>query len=60
VTLARPRRRATEQNLEAGIAWAARVDLGKVEARLGRVALYTWTEVRRERRFRIVEERRFG
>jgi len=60
VTIARPRGRATEAEREAGLAWASQLDLGSVHARLDRVALYTWSEVRRERLFRIVAERRLG
>ncbi len=57
VTLARPRRRATDADREAGIAWAAGLDLAGVCQTLNRIALYTWDEVRRERLFRIVAER---
>jgi hypothetical protein len=31
-----------------------------VHAKLDRIALYTWSEVRRDRLFRIVAERRIG
>jgi 2'-5' RNA ligase len=58
VTIARPRSRATEANREAGLAWAGELDLRSVHAKLDRIALYTWSEVRRERLFRIVAERR--
>jgi 2'-5' RNA ligase len=58
VTLARPRRRATEDNRRSGLAWAARLDLQAVERRLERIALYTWSDGNRlERLFRIVAER---
>jgi 2'-5' RNA ligase len=60
ITLARPRRRATDADREAGVAWAGALDLRAVAVRLDRVALYTWTEVRTERLFRIVEQRRFA
>lgn len=60
VTLARPRRRATDADRSAGLEWASGLDLGDVRARVDRVALYTWAEVRRERLFRIVEERRLA
>jgi 2'-5' RNA ligase len=60
VTIARPRRRATEANREAGLAWAAELDLRAVHGRLDRIALYTWSDVRRERLFRIVAERGLG
>ena len=58
VTIARPQRRATEAARAAGLQWASALDLGAVEARLDRVALYTWSDGnRRERLFRIVAER---
>lgn len=60
VTLARPRGRATDADRRAGLAWAASLDLGRVHATLDRIALYTWNEIRRERLFRIVVERRLG
>ncbi len=60
VTIARPKRRATEADREAGLAWAALLDLHAAHARLDRIALYTWAEVRRERLFRIVAERRLA
>jgi RNA 2',3'-cyclic 3'-phosphodiesterase len=58
VTLARPRRRAGDEERKAGLDWAASLELGHVEASLDRVALYTWSEMRRERWFRIVREHR--
>ena len=58
ITIARPKRRASSEARAAGLAWAARVDLHSVRARLDRVALYTWSDDRRERLFRIVTERR--
>jgi 2'-5' RNA ligase len=58
VSIARPQRRATEAARAAGLAWAAALDLRAIEARLDRIALYTWSEGnRRERLFRIVAER---
>lgn len=57
VTVARPRGRATEADREAGLRWAESLDLRAVSARLDRIALYTWSELRRERLFRIVTER---
>lgn len=60
VTVARPRRRATDADLAAGLAWAAKLELGSVRARLDRIALYTWADVRCERLFKIVAERRLG
>jgi 2'-5' RNA ligase len=58
ITIARPKRRASTEARAAGLAWAASIDLRSVRARLDRVALYTWSEDRRERLFRIVTERR--
>ena len=57
VSIARPRTRATEADRAAGLLWAAQLELGKVNARLDRIALYTWTEARREQLFQIVAER---
>jgi 2'-5' RNA ligase len=58
VTVARPRPRASDADRDAGLAWARALDVGAVRQTLGRIALYTWAEVRRERLFRIVAERR--
>jgi 2'-5' RNA ligase len=58
VTLARPRRRATDADRAGGLEWARTLELGGVRQTLGRIALYTWAEVRRERLFRIVAERK--
>jgi 2'-5' RNA ligase len=60
VSIARPRGRASDADREAGLAWAAQLDLRAVHAKLDRIALYTWSEVRRERLFRIIAERRLG
>jgi 2'-5' RNA ligase len=60
VTLARVRGRASAESREAGLAWASALELGAVRARLDRIALYTWSEVRRERLFQIVAERRLA
>jgi 2'-5' RNA ligase len=56
VTLARPNRRASDEDRQAGLSWAASVDVRTVACVLDRVALYTWSDVRRERLFRIVAE----
>jgi 2'-5' RNA ligase len=58
VTLARPKGRASAEDRARGLAWAAALELGSVNARLDRIALYTWSERRLERMFRIVAERR--
>jgi 2'-5' RNA ligase len=60
VTLARPTRRASADDRRAGLAWAARLQLGQVCARLDRIALYSWDERRLERLFRVVAERRLA
>ncbi|HEX6765463.1 MAG TPA: 2'-5' RNA ligase family protein [Polyangiaceae bacterium] len=60
VTLARVRGRASAESREAGLAWAASLDLRRVRVRLERIALYTWAESRKERLFRIVTERRLN
>jgi 2'-5' RNA ligase len=58
ITIARPRSRATDADREQGLRWAEGLDLRSVSARLDRIALYTWSEDRRQRLFRIVTERR--
>lgn len=58
ITIARPRRRATPEDRDAGLAWAQSLDLSGVKARLDRIALFTWSDRRSERLFRIVTERR--
>jgi 2'-5' RNA ligase len=60
VTLARPSRRATQSERTAGLEWAASLDLRSVTSNIDRVALYRWSEDRRERLFRVVAERAFG
>jgi len=57
VSLARPRGRASELDREAGLSWAGALQLQGVQARLDRIALYTWSEKRRERLFQVVAER---
>ncbi|MES1177479.1 MAG: 2'-5' RNA ligase family protein [Myxococcales bacterium] len=58
VSIARPRSRASDADRAAGLSWAAQLSLGGIQARLDRIALYTWHEVRRDRLFQIVVERR--
>jgi len=60
VSIARPRARASGADRDAGLAWAAQLQLRSVHARLDRIALYTWSEMRRERLFEIVAERRLA
>ena len=57
VTIAKPRSRVTDAGREAGLVWASTLNLRAIEARLDRLALYTWSEGnRRERLFRIVAQ----
>ncbi|HET7538864.1 MAG TPA: 2'-5' RNA ligase family protein [Polyangiaceae bacterium] len=60
VSLARPRHRASAADRDAGLAWAAGLELQGLPARLDRIALYTWSDARQERLFRIVAERRLA
>lgn len=55
VTVARPQRRATDEQREVGLRWATSVVLPPDRVRLDRVALYTWSERRLPRLFQIVE-----
>lgn len=57
VTIARPRRGATDADRAAGLVWARAVELAGVRRRLDRIALYTWSDRRTERLFKIVAER---
>lgn len=57
VTLARPARKASDEEREAGLVWARGLDLRDVEVLLDAPALYTWSEDRREALFRRVEAR---
>ena len=60
VSIARPRGRASEADREAGLSWAAALQLRGVHACLDRIALYTWHEARHERLFQIVAERKLA
>jgi len=57
VTLARPGRKASDEEREAGLVWARGLNLHRVEVLLGTPALYTWSVDRREALFRRVELR---
>jgi 2'-5' RNA ligase len=58
VSVARPQRRATAASRSAALAWAQGLNLRSIEAKLDRIALYTWSDGnRRERLFRVVAER---
>lgn len=58
VTVARPRRQASEADRAEGLVWARGLDLGRVRRRLDRIALYTWSDQRKERLFKVVAERK--
>ncbi len=60
VTVARPQRRATDPQRDAAARWARGLTLPEGVVRITRIALYTWSDDRRERLFRVVEERRLG
>lgn len=59
-TVARPRRDAGRAEREAGLAWARGLAPLGVRVVLDRIALYTWSEDRRERQFRVVAMRELG
>ena len=56
-TVARPGRSAAGAERAAGLAWARSVPSVNVAVNLDHLALYTWSEDRRERQFRVVAER---
>ena len=56
VTLARPTKRATLAERSAALAWAQTLDLGAPRVRIDRLALYTWSEDRAQRLFRIAAQ----
>ena len=55
LTVARPRRTATYDERKDAVRWAASLDLGAPDVVLDAVALYTWSNERRERLFTIVD-----
>lgn len=57
LTLARPQRRATDEERAAALAWGQALPTAGVPARLPSLALYTWSEDRARRLFRIVQQR---
>lgn len=59
-TVARPGRQAGGPERAAGLAWARSVPPLNTRVILDRLALYTWSEDRRERQFRIMAERRLA
>lgn len=57
VTIARPSRGASAADRAIGESWANALDLRPRTTTIGRIALYTWSEDRTQRQFRIVRER---
>jgi RNA 2',3'-cyclic 3'-phosphodiesterase len=55
VTVARPQRRATDEQRQLGLDWAQSVVLPQERLQLDHIALYTWSERRLPRLFQIVE-----
>lgn len=60
LTIARPQRRATEQERRAALDWAGRLRFGPVTVELNEMALYTWSDDRRDSLFRVVERTHIG
>ena len=58
ISIARPRRRLTDEASAAGLVWARGLDLTRVRATLDEVALYTWTQDRRTRLFEVFSSRK--
>jgi RNA 2',3'-cyclic 3'-phosphodiesterase len=56
VTLARPSRRATSAEIAVAKTWAADLTRAAPRVRIASVALYTWSEDRARKLFRIVAE----
>jgi 2'-5' RNA ligase len=57
VTLARPRRAARDEERAAAVRWAEALRLPPVTVRLTELALYTWSEDRRQSLFRVERAR---
>ena len=60
MTLARIQRRANAHERRQALRWAQTIDLRSVTFTAPSVALYTWSDERQERLFRIVERHIFG
>ncbi|MFO0737518.1 MAG: hypothetical protein U0270_16620 [Labilithrix sp.] len=60
VTIARPKRHATETERAAGLEWARAIELHGTPVRLEKIALYTWSDDRTSKLFRVVEDRSLG
>ena len=57
VTLARPRRKASRQERQHALEWAAELDLSSIRLEFDRIALYTGARDRTTRAYDIVESR---
>jgi len=57
VTLARPQRRAGPADRAAAVAWAAGLRMPVERSVIDRIALYSWSDDRRARLFRVVDSR---
>lgn len=57
ITVARPPRKATGEARRRAVRWAERHPPLDVPLTLNDIALYTWSEERKERKFRIAERR---
>ncbi len=60
ITVARPSRGSGPQGLHEALAWAKRCPAPPQAIAIERIALYTWSEDRRTRQFRIVAEKRLA
>jgi len=57
ITLARPRRKSSPEELREAMAWADRVDLSEVCIPLKEIALYTWSKDEKGFLYKLVERR---
>lgn len=57
ITIARPMRRATEEERAAALEWSRAIQLHGTSVRLDTIALYTWSDDRASKLFSVVEER---
>jgi 2'-5' RNA ligase len=55
ITLARPTRKASSDQVQRGAHWARELDLGEAVVQLEQIALYTWSEDRAATLFQRVE-----
>ena len=54
ITLARPKRRATDAQRAHALTWASHIDVGDVPLPLTQIALYTWSRHRADHLFEVV------